>query len=95
MPFSLRLDPDTEAKIRRLSAATGRSKSAVVREAVEQYAPQADAAPSPGESAFDRLKPYIGSVRTGGANLSTDTHAKYDARLRKKHRASRTPNRPR
>ncbi|MSO82486.1 MAG: CopG family transcriptional regulator [Acidobacteria bacterium] len=34
MPFSLRLDPDTEAKIRKLTAATGRSKSEVVREAV-------------------------------------------------------------
>ena len=39
MPFSLRLDRDTEAIIRRLSAATGRSKSAVVREAVALYAP--------------------------------------------------------
>ena len=39
MPFSLRLDPETEAKIRKLTLATGRTKSQVVREAVAQYAP--------------------------------------------------------
>ena len=90
MPFSLRLDSDTEAKIRRLSAATGRSKSAVVREAVEQYAPDPDSTPAPGQSAFDRLKAYVGIVRTGGANFSSDTHAKYRALLlRRKHRARR------
>ena len=94
MPFSLRLDAGTEAKIRRLSAATGRSKSAVVRDAVEQYAPEPDSAPIVGESAFDRLKAYIGSVRMGGANFSRDTHAKYRASLRRKHRAKRPPRHP-
>ena len=89
MPFSVRLDPDTEAKIRRLSAAAGRSKSSVVREAVEQYAPEAGSAPAPGQSAFDRLKAYVGIVRTGGAHFSRDTHAKYRALLRRKHRVRR------
>ena len=89
MPFSLRLDPDTEAKLRKLTAATGRSKSAVVREAVAQYAPDRDAAPAPGESAFDRLKPFIGAISTGGANYSKQTHAKYRALLQRKHRARR------
>jgi ribbon-helix-helix CopG family protein len=89
MPFSLRLDPVTEAKIRKLTAATGRSKSEVVREAVAQYAPDRDAAPAPGESAFDRLKPFIGTISTGGSDYSTETHAKYRALLRRKHRARR------
>lgn len=89
MPFSLRLDPETEAKIRQLTAATGRSKSEVVREAVAQYAPGGDAAPAPGESAFDRLKPFIGVVGTGGANRSARTHVKYRDLLRRKHRVRR------
>jgi hypothetical protein len=83
MPFSLRLDPDTDAKIRRLAAATGRSKSDVVREAVAQYAPDRDAVPGPGESAFDRLKPFAGVVSTGGAHYSKDTHRKYRDLLRR------------
>ena len=91
MPFSLRLDPETEAKIRRLAAATGRTKSAVLREAVAQYGPDAGSAPAPGESAFDRLKPFIAVVDTGGANYSRQTHAKYRALLRQKHRARRAP----
>ena len=90
MPFSLRLDPETEAKIRRLTAATGRSKSEVVREAVAHYAPDRDAAPASGASAFDRLKPFIGVVATGGANYSTETHTNYRELLRRKHRARRS-----
>ncbi len=89
MPFSLRLDPETEAKIRQLTAATGRSKSEVVREAVAQYAPDRDGAPAPGESAFDRLKPFIGVVGTGGANRSAQNHVKYRDLLRRKHRVRR------
>ena len=89
MPFSLRLDPDTEAKIRHLSAVLGRSKSEVVREAVARYAPDHESAPVPGASAFDRLKPYAGIVHTDGANFSRNTHAKYRALLRRKHRGRR------
>jgi predicted DNA-binding protein len=90
MPFSLRLDRETEAKIRRLTAATGRSKSEVVREAVAHYAPDGVADASDGGSAFDRLKPFIGIVGTGGAHYSKDTHAKYRAALQRKHHAGRS-----
>ena len=90
MPFSLRLDPNTEARIRRLSAATGRSKSEVVREAVKQYAHDRESAPEPGESALDRLKPFVGILQTGGANYSRETHAKYRALVRRQHRARRS-----
>ena len=88
MPFSLRLDPETEAMFRRLTALTGRSKSEVLREAVAHYAP--DRNPPPCESAFDRLKPFIAVVSTGGANYSRQTHAKYRALLRRTHRAGRS-----
>lgn len=89
MPFSLRLDSDTEARIRRLIRATGRSKADVVREAVTRYAAECDRTPDPGESAYDRLKPYLGVASTG-ANYSVDTHKKYRELLRRKHRGRRT-----
>ena len=89
MPFSLRLDPATETKIRRLSAATGRTKSAVVRAAVAQYASDRGSEPTGGQSTFDRLKPFVGIIRTGGANYSRATHAKYRALLRGKRHARR------
>jgi predicted DNA-binding protein len=89
MPFSLRLDPDTEARIRRLTAETGRSRSAVVREAIAKYSTGRESGTAANESAFDRLKPFAGIVATGGANFSTDTHARYRALLRRKHRAKR------
>lgn len=88
MPFSFRLDPATARKIRRLAAATGRTKSAVVREAMEQYEPNRPPAES-GESAFDRLKAFVGVARFGDAQASRDTHRKYRASLAAKHRARR------
>jgi hypothetical protein len=40
-------------------------------------------------SAFSRLKPFIGTISTGGANYSKDTHRKYRDVIRQKHRARR------
>jgi predicted DNA-binding protein len=85
MPFSLRLDPDTEARIRRLSAATGTSKSAVVREAVARYSAARESSDARTKSAYERLRPFIGIADSGGKNLSTDTHAKYRESLRRKY----------
>ena len=87
MPFSVRLDPETEAKIRHLVRVTGRSKSDVIREAVAHYEPGVDDR-SGSASAFDRVRPFLGVVATGGAQYSTDTHAKYRARLRPARRGS-------
>jgi hypothetical protein len=94
MPFSLRLDPETEARIRRLVSRTGWSKALVVREAVAQYRVDADPPDGPAResppSAFDRLRPYMAAADTGGAQLSRDTHRRYRALLRRKHRARRS-----
>ena len=90
MPFSLRLDPETEARIRRLAQATGRSKSAVVREAMAQYAPDEPPAAGGVRSVLQRLGSVVGSVSTGGAHLSSDTHAKYKASLARRHRGRRS-----
>ena len=92
MPFSFRPDPETEAMIRRIAARRGWSKSQVVREAVAQYgrvpAPEdADRGEEP--TALARLRPYLGVIDSGGAQLSRSTHAKYRALLRRKARARR------
>jgi len=89
MPFNLRPDPETEAKIRRLSATTARSKSQVVREAIAQYEAYGHPATEAQASAFDRLKPFIGTISTGGANYSKDTHRKFRDVIRQKQRARR------
>ena len=90
MPFSLRLDADTQARIRRLTASTGRSKSDVVRDALSHYALAREAVPVAGASAFDRLRPFVGVIGCGTAQYSRDTHAKYRARLQHQHRARRS-----
>ena len=90
MPFSLRLDPETEGRLRRAAAATGRSQSEVVRDAVERYVVAHEERAATGMSAFDRVKAFAGIVRVEGAHYSVDTHEKYRALLRHKHRARRS-----
>jgi hypothetical protein len=89
MPFSLRLDPETEAIIRRLSVGTARSKSQVVRDAVAHYAAERHLPAAGEQSTFTRLKAFIGTISTGGANYSKNTHRKYRDLIRQKHRARR------
>jgi hypothetical protein len=90
LPFSIRLDPETEAIIRRLSAGTARSKSQVVREAVAHYAAERHMAIAAEQSTFARLKPFLGTISTGGANYSKDTHRRYRDLITLKHRARRS-----
>jgi len=89
MPFSLRLDGKTEARIRELAYATGRTRSAVVREAMESYAAGAAIEHAYVEDMLARLKPFIGVVSTSRQG-STDTHAKYRTALERKHRGRRS-----
>jgi hypothetical protein len=89
MPFSLRLDAQTEALIRRLAKAQGRSKSAVVREAVEQYGNRDTPAEGDARTALDVIGPFIGVIATSN-QLSEDTHTKYHASLRRKASARRS-----
>lgn len=88
MPFSLRLDADTAERITRLAHGSGKSRAAVVREAVTRYAAEADEA----VSVYEKLKPFIGVARSGRSDLSQHT-GKAFARLlheRRAHRARRS-----
>jgi len=88
MPFSLRLDPQTEARIRELMTKTGWSKANVVREAIAQYRVAAPAGEEP--TLYERLQPYIGSVSLGRTQASKDTHAKARAIVKRKLRERRS-----
>ena len=87
MAFSLRLDDKTEAAIRRLARETGRSRSAVVRDAMSEYIGTAREVEF-ARTALDRLRPFVG-VASSGRNLSRDTHAKFKTALARKHSALR------
>ncbi|MBI4265895.1 MAG: type II toxin-antitoxin system VapB family antitoxin [Acidobacteria bacterium] len=84
MPFSMRLDPETQALIQRLAARTGKSRASVVREAVTRYASHRDE----GLTAYDRLEPLVGIVRSGRSDLSQHTGRKFAGLLRER-RATR------
>lgn len=80
MPFSMRLDPETEALIQRMAARTGQSRASVVREAVVSYAASAEE----GLSAYDRLQSLVGVMRSGRSDLSQRTGDKLAALLKER-----------
>jgi len=84
MPFSLRLDDATEERIDRLARERGTSRAAVVREAVARFAEETDDT----VALVERLKPFIGSVRSGRTDLSSQTGRGFTA-LVKASRARR------
>lgn len=84
MPFSVRLDRQTETAIERLARSSGKSRSAVVREAVAQYASAAETR----TSAYDKLQPFIGVIRSGRSDLSQRTGRRF-SNLLKTQRAAR------
>ncbi len=89
MPFSLRLDPQTEALIRRLAESSKQSKSAVVRDAVARRAAAQAAETAFTVSTLERLRSFVGIVSTESQG-SADTHANYRASLEQKHRGRRS-----
>ena len=76
MPLSVRLDRETEARLRRLARAAGRSKSWVIREAVAAYEPAGG-----GRRPFDALAPFIGAGDSGRLDLSEDTGDRFAAAM--------------
>jgi len=86
MPTSVRLDPETEALLRRLARASGQSKSWVVREALAVYAGSA----VHGRSPFELIAPFIGTGGTGLTDASERTGEAFAAIAREKARARRS-----
>ncbi len=71
MPFSLRLDAGTEALLRRLAKAQGRSKSAVVREAVEHYGNRETPADDNARTALDVVHERADELLDGPVLVAT------------------------
>ncbi len=84
MPTSVRLDKNTEAVVNRLARKTGKTKSAVIREAIARLASEQSAAPS-GASAYELLEPYIGCIKDGPPDLSERTGERFTHLLLEKH----------
>lgn len=85
MAISVRLDPETEALLRQLARASGRSKSWVVREAVAAYSASAPAVRTP----YEALAPFIGAGGTGQTDLSERTGERFADIVQMKARARR------
>ena len=84
--MSVRLDPETEATIRRIARAAGRSKSWVVREAVAAYTAEMPSDRAP----YDVLAPFIGAGGTGLRDLSERTGERLADYVRTKAHARRS-----
>ena len=88
MPFSVRFDRETERRLDRLSHATGRSRSQVVREALVSYDVSRRDALSRA-TAYDRLARFIGVGRGGDPTLSRRTGEAFRELLKSRARRPR------
>jgi hypothetical protein len=61
-PISIRLDAETEQRLRRLAHETGGTLSSVVREAVAEYGAAHDRRATPPSRPYDRLQHLLGVV---------------------------------
>ena len=92
--ISIRLDAQTASKIDRIIARTGKSKSEIVREAIADYVAQID-------KQLKSMRPYdlaadlIGSVDSGGMQLSTRTGERFTKMLLEDRDARRRADRRR
>lgn len=89
--MSVRLDAETEARIRQIARAAGKSKSWVVREAVAAYGSDRPAPRTP----YEALSPFIGAGGTGESNLSERTGDRFTGlvQARASRRAAAEPKR--
>ena len=86
MVTSVRLDPTTERRLTKLSRVTGRTKSDLIRQAVNELTAQFDRQLNKSPTAYDRLVDMIGVVNLGSGNRA----ARSEELLRKKLAPRRT-----
>jgi Ribbon-helix-helix protein, copG family len=79
MPTSVRLDPKTQSALDHLAARKSKTKSEIVREAIELLAEKEAQRP------FDRVSDLIGCVTGGPPDLSQDAGRKFRQLLTRKH----------
>jgi hypothetical protein len=84
MPTSVRLDPRSQALVRRLARAKKLSKSAVIREAILRFADELPEEVDGGP--FDRISDLIGVASGGPSDLSRRSSFAFRERLVAKRR---------
>ncbi len=90
MPFSVRLDPPTDTRIRRLARRTGRTRSQVVREAIALYDAREQEPPGKRPTFYERIQHVVGRAHSGDGRLSEHTGDRFTAVVQQKARARRT-----
>lgn len=87
-PISIRLDAETEQRLRRLAHETGGTLSSIVREAVAEYGAAHARRAALDSRPYDRLQHLIGVV-SGQSNRSERTGEKFRSVLKTHNRARR------
>ena len=77
--LSVRIDAETAAALDRMIAGTGMSKSELISDAIATYGARIGIPRS--ERPYDKMAHLIGSIDSGGMQLSTDTGRKYSEAL--------------
>ena len=83
MPTSVRLDAETESLLRRLARTSGRTKSEIIREALQRMAEGAAEAAEP-ESLYHALEDLVGIAEDGPEDLAGEHKAHFRDRLRRR-----------
>ncbi len=84
MPTSVRLDPETEALLKRLARSSGRTKSEVIREALHRMSDEARGAAEAG-SLYHAISDLVGIAEGGPKDLARHHKKRYREKLRRKH----------
>lgn len=85
--ISLRVDDETARVLRDLVRARKKTRSAVIRESLFEYAGRHETGSA--DSLYERMKPHIGVVKGGPSDLSVDSGRKVRELLRRKRDSSR------
>jgi predicted DNA-binding protein len=80
MPTSVRLDPETEALLRRLTRSSGRTKSEVIREALHRMAAASAEAAEP-ESLYRAIEDLVGIADNGLEDLAEQHKKRFREKL--------------
>ena len=86
MTITVRMDRKTEKLLNRLTKTKGSNKSEVIREAIRLLADNETNKDIP---IYDRIKDLVGTIDTGGRNLSQESHKKVSALIKKRNAGPR------
>jgi len=79
MPTSVRLDPETEALLRKLARTSGRTKSEVIREALHRMSEEASA--NQLTSLYHGIKDLVGIADVGPGDLARHHKQRFREKL--------------